>query len=318
MSFEPILNPILLALLAAGCAFIVWRLVHQYRNHLRTSLIHLLALAVTGVMLVTIGVRPMVFNNDRKAITKNIDVLFVVDTTLSMWANDYQDGEQRMNAVMADVNHIMEEMSGASFGLIRFDNQSQILSPFTTDTRNIRDALTVLLRPASGYANGSTLGLPVEDMELLLESSYSKKNRQTVVFYISDGEETNEQEVSSFVSLHEYIDSGAVLGYGSKTGGTMSYRSGGTVYDPDTGEAAVSCINEETLKQIAADLGVDYIRMEKSEDTDRIIKSVLRSCSRSEDAKSYDIYQDICYIFAGIILACIVLEVFDQHRKGSL
>ncbi|MBQ1532378.1 MAG: VWA domain-containing protein [Solobacterium sp.] len=318
MIVQPMINPIILTLIAAGFVFIVWKLIRQYRDHLRTSFLHMAALTLICVMLGVIGLRPMIYDNDRKAIAKNIDVLFVVDTTLSMWANDSKDGTQRMDAVQEDINHIMEEMAGASFGLIRFDNQSQILSPFTTDTRNVRDALKIMLRPASGYAKGSTMGLPLEDMKLLLESSYNKKNRLTVVFFISDGEETADKEPASFASLHTYIDSGAVMGYGTAGGGTMSYRGGSSVYDPDTGEAAVSHIDESNLQQIASDLGVDYIHMGEKVGPDHIVKSVMRSCSRSEDAKSYDIYQDIYYIFAGIILACVALEVLDQRRRGSL
>jgi len=318
MIVQPMINPIILTVIAAGFVFIVWKLIRQYRDHLRTSFLHMAALTLICVMLGVIGLRPMIYDNDRKAITKNIDVLFVVDTTLSMWANDSKDQAQRMDAVQEDVGRIMEEMAGASFGLIRFDNQSQILSPFTTDTRNVRDALKIMLRPASGYARGSTMGLPLEDMELLLESSSSKKDRLTVVFFISDGEETAGTEPASFASLHTYIDSGAVLGYGTETGGTMSYRGGASVYDPDTKEAAVSRIDEDNLKQIAADLGVDYIHMGERVGPDHIVQSVLRSCSRSEDAKNYDIYQDIYYIFAGMILICIIVEVIDQRRRGSL
>ncbi|MDO5121145.1 MAG: hypothetical protein Q4D46_03610, partial [Erysipelotrichaceae bacterium] len=87
MIVQPMINPIILTVIAAGFVFIVWKLIRQYRDHLRTSFLHMAALTLICVMLGVIGLRPMIYDNDRKAIAKNIDVLFVVDTTLSMWAN---------------------------------------------------------------------------------------------------------------------------------------------------------------------------------------------------------------------------------------
>ena len=54
---------------------------------------------------------------------KNLDVLFVVDTTISMWAEDYDGKDTRMEGVLKDTEYIIDELSGSNFGLIRFDNK---------------------------------------------------------------------------------------------------------------------------------------------------------------------------------------------------
>ena len=48
---------------------------------------------------------------------KNLDVLFVVDTTISMWAEDYNGKNPRMEGVQADAEYIIDELSGSNFGL---------------------------------------------------------------------------------------------------------------------------------------------------------------------------------------------------------
>ena len=42
-----------------------------------------------------------------------------------------------------------------------------------------------------------------------------------ILFFISDGEITSEEKLSSFSSIKKYVDDGAVLGYGTSSGGKM-------------------------------------------------------------------------------------------------
>ena len=72
---------------------------------------------------------------------KNVDVLFVVDGTISMWAKDGRNGSTRIDQVRSDCRMIMEELPGASYGLVRFNNTSMVMSPYTQDTEAVEDAL---------------------------------------------------------------------------------------------------------------------------------------------------------------------------------
>ena len=67
------------------------------------------------VLLFVVNLRIMVPKDDATNITCDIDVLFVVDNTISMLAEDYDGDGRRMDAVKADCQYIMEQFSGASF-----------------------------------------------------------------------------------------------------------------------------------------------------------------------------------------------------------
>ena len=176
---------------------------------------------------------------------KNVDVLFVVDGTISMWAKDGRNGSTRIDQVRSDCRMIMEELPGASYGLVRFNNTSMVMSPYTQDTEAVEDALDLIFPPDRDYAKGSSLNTAYEDMEKMLKRSRTKKGRMTVVFFMSDGEITDGSELTSFQPLAELTDGGAVLGYGTEKGATMSV--GYTLRDPNTMQDAVSCMDEGNL-----------------------------------------------------------------------
>ena len=198
------------------------------------------------VLAFIIGLRPVTVETSYEFAAKNLDVLFVIDSTISMWALDYNGRNSRMQGVRADVNYILNELAGSNFGLVTFDDTSHVLSPFTQDLKYIADMVDLLATPESYYAYGSDLATPYYDIEALLKSSDKKENRKTIVFYISDGEVTNERKSdTSYADFAGYIDSGAVLGYGTESGGRMkeNYRY---IYDYETGQDAVSKIDEES------------------------------------------------------------------------
>ena len=71
------------------------------------------------IMLLIIGLRPMIPEKDSSQVeTNDLDVLFVVDNTISMIAEDYNGNEPRLDAVQSDMQYILEKLNGAQFSLI--------------------------------------------------------------------------------------------------------------------------------------------------------------------------------------------------------
>ena len=211
--------------------------------------------------------------------TRNLEVAFVVDTTISMWAEDHkiqlptQPGsglpgsrtnssvpQTRMDGVKKDIYSIMNALPGSNFSLIRFDNGAEIMTPFTQDINAVYDMVNDLSMPAYATARGSTLNTAHDALKAILESAGRKgRNRKTIVFIFSDGETTDGSDLMSFADLNGMIDDGAVLGYGTAEGGQMYYPGRGYVKNTTTGQNALSCIDEKSLRAIADDLDLTYI-----------------------------------------------------------
>lgn len=310
---NPILPvPLVLALsVIALAAFTVSMIVRGRRPSeiLFSSLRMFLLLALAC----TVNLRIMRAGNEADIETRNVDVLFVVDTTISMWAQDYAGNHERMEGAKADCAYIMQQLAGANFGLIRFDNRAQILAPFTQDTRNVTDAFDTIRSPDRDYARGSDLSAPYAAMEDLLRSSDSKQDRKTVVFFLSDGEITNEATLIPYSGLAHYIDEGAVLGYGTQAGGRM--REGGYseyVADPDTGAAAVSRIDESNLKRIASDLGISYIKMDESSLVDARLSYIRLMAKATVSGAKIETFDDTYFYFVIPLLLLLVVELVRQ------
>ncbi len=279
----------------------------------------LIRLFVIYLLVFIIALRPVTIATDYEFTTKNLDVLFVVDSTISMWAGDYNGNRPRIEGVRQDVKYILSELAGSNFGLITFDNTSRVISPFTQDSQYIADTIDILSIPDVNYAKGSNLSVPYSDIQSLLESSSRKENRKTIVFFISDGELTNHKEMSSYEELASMVDGGAVLGYGSEEGGTMKYDYG-YVYDNDTESTAVSRIDEESLKKLSEELGVEYLNMNSGNFGLSGILELIREQSATIVQKDIgaERYNDTYYYFALVLLLCLFVEAAYFVRKGRL
>ena len=319
MRLQP-LYPIELCFFVLTLAIVVTFMV-VLRNGLKLSekIYTLLRLYVIYILVFMISLRPVTIATDYEFTTKNLDVLFVVDSTISMWARDYNGNHPRMDGVKEDVKYVLSELAGSNFGLITFDDTSRVLSPFTQDSQYIADTVDLLTMPNVYYAKGSNLSVPYSDVMALLESSAKKENRKTIVFFISDGELTNQNEVSSYEKLASKVDMGAVLGYGSSDGGLMKYDYG-YIYDDETGESAVSRIDEESLKKLAGELDVEYLNMNSGNFGLAGILELIRQQSGTvvETGIGAERYNDTYYYFAIVLLFCLFVEAAYFIRKGRL
>ena len=287
------------------------------KQKLHIKILDCLRLVLILALVFAVNLRPMNRRYKADIELKNIDVLFVTDSTISMWARDVRQGT-RMSAVSSDMSYIMDELSGGNFGLIRFDNRAQVLAPFTQDTENVKDAFGTITEPDRYYAKGSSLNVAYEEMESMLKSSDSKEGRMTIVFFISDGEITDGSELMSYKELAQYVDGGAVLGYGTAAGGTMMDRYGSYIRDPETYSDAVSKLDESNLKQIAEDLDIEYIHMEDAMNVSYLLDSVRTGSSFTMDDASMVSYEETYFYFVIPLVVLLLWELAVCIRRGRI
>ena len=319
MIFRPVF-PVYIVF-AAMLVLVLLRMLFLARagKPLRVATGALIRMLVLLAVVFAVNLRPMIPDRNIKAEMKNVDVMFVIDTTISMWALDYNGSYDRMSGVLADCRHIMEKLYGANFALVRFDNRAQVLSPFTQDTKNVEDALTTILAPDENYARGSDLNVPYDEMENLLISSRMKEDRKTAVFFISDGEITNGSERPSFTAFAKDIDGGAVLGYGTVEGGRMRLPSGRAfMRDPETGSEAISVLNEENLRALAGDMGIDYIHMTETSNVNVVLDMLSVIGTVRPEKTNFTAYRDLYPYLTFPFCAMLAIELLFLTRKSRM
>lgn len=283
------------------------------------------------ILLFVINLRFMIPNGENMAIASDLSVLFVIDTSVSMRALDYDGNKERFEGVINDCCYIVDELSNSKFSIITFSDTAQKVIPFTNDTDMVQAELKAISLENDLYAKGSSMNIVKDTLEKSLIEEKERQNEDTklIVFFITDGEITKEGEnLESFSNLSQYISDGAVMGYGTKDGGKMvnsTYSDQPNsdfyyiyYYDDSTYQkvTAISKIDENNLKKIASDLKIDYIQMSEKSNIDGKLKQIknIESSSQGQEEK-INTYQDIYYYFAIPLVILLILDFIFKMRK---
>lgn len=275
------------------------------------------------VLIFIINLRIMIPTNNSRVLANNLDVLFVIDNTISMTAEDYgNNNKERLYAVKKDCNYIIKRLSGARFSLITFDNNARIATPYTKDINLAMEAIDVIEPINELYAKGSSLNTPIDTIISSLKMSKKKTNRKRIIFFISDGEITDGSKLKSFSSISKYIDNGAVLGYGTTKGGYMKNNNTDSEnndyimdYTNDNYGKAISKLNEKNLKKIANDINIDYINMNKQSNINNKLKKIENLVNTSIESDDKSTYDDTYYILVIPLLILLIIEFNQSWRR---
>lgn len=282
---------------------------------------------VAVILIFCVNLRIMVPSDNVTATTQELDtyVLFVVDDTLSMLARDYDGDTERLTAVKNDCEKIIDKMDGAKFAVISFNNNANLVAPYTDNSDYAKSVIESLYPLESLYAKGSSLNICKDVMIDTLKRAHEKGDGNVIVFFISDGEITSsDSRLESFDEASKYADGGAVLGYGTEKGGRMyvkSYYSDQEEVLQDTSsypyKDAVSRIDEKNLKQIAGDIGVKYINMNDGQSRlEDVVNDAVKNSGGDSASRQVSGYVDIYYIFVAAFAGLMIYEFWSVRKKN--
>lgn len=306
MTVQPVLPGlvILLAAVAIG-AFVVVRMV---RSPAATWPVWIGRLALVGACALLL-LRPGIPGGESETLATEVDVVFVVDTTASIVAEDWDGDEPRLDGVRADVEEIVAHYVGARYALVTFDADAVVRVPLTTDARALGTAMAVLRPEVTANSRGSSVGIAAPLLaDTLRAAEELDPDRVRLVFYLGDGEQTAPVAVESFADSARWVDGGAVLGYGTPAGGRMlvtSLDDGPDEYITYQGQPALSVIDPENLRVIADDLGVDY--QERSADAGLDLPDVPATTTVSDTSAESVI--ELTWLVALVVAGLLALEL---------
>ena len=319
MKINPIIPIWLMAILCIGMLAMKRRGVW---NYIRQILI--------VVLIFAMNLRIMVFSHDVPKKELNIDILFVIDNSMSMLAEDFDGDGRRIDAVKDDCEYIMDMMEGCRFSVISFGNYAYRLAPYTSDKDVILSIIKSLEGQTQYYAQGTSLNLPFPLMlDALKKDAEKNEDRVQLVYFFSDGEITSKGEkLGSYSDAKEYVFSGAVLGYGTEKGGRMKVRT----YEGDdygvpsymktrdkSGKKvdAISYIDEKNLESIADDLGIEYYHVEKSTTLRDVLGDIDEYIDEyaTEGLTGTEGYVETYYWFAIPIAALLIYDLIYYKRR---
>ena len=248
----------------------------------------------------------------------DLDVLVVVDRTRSMAALDYQ-GRPRIDGAKQDLTALSDALPGARFALLTYGGDAALELPFTSDTSTFATAVDTLRLEGPFDGTGSQDDRPLTAMQSVLERADEQHpGRRQIVVFVSDGEETGgHADLSAYGDLEDLVDGGIVLGYGTADGAKMPAADDlstddGYIYDQETGEDAISRIDETNLKEIADGLGIDYAHRTQPGGMAAVAKDFHAQAADSGDGAPAK--HDLTWLFGLLLLALVLVELRSWWR----
>ena len=127
--------------------------------------------------------RPQWGEEKKKIQRQGVDVLFLLDTSLSMMAEDAKPN--RLEKAKREIKGILQELKGDRVGMITFSGSSFLQSPLTLDYSAFLlflDAIKTGFIPDPGTSLSQALGLAVKAFP-------EKENKYKAVILLTDGED---------------------------------------------------------------------------------------------------------------------------------
>ncbi|HYX23340.1 MAG TPA: VWA domain-containing protein, partial [Thermoanaerobaculia bacterium] len=241
---------------AAWAARGLWdRLLPSFAPRRITLSVLSLALAVLAAALAL--ARPRWGTGEQTVERQGVDVIFLVDSSLSMGARDVPPS--RLYVAKSLVRRMARAMPGNRVGLVQTEGDGVMLSPLTLDGA-VLDLLLDTIDPGSLPTPGTELATGLETA-LRTFGQGSEKHRVLVV--LSDGEDWGGGLDDEVAKLREAGVAVYALGLGTLAGAPVpipgAAGSPGDVKRDAEGNVVVTRLHPEVMEKLARSTGGSYL-----------------------------------------------------------
>ena len=185
---------------------------------------------------------------------KGVDVIFAIDTSKSMLAEDI--APNRLERAKLAVLDLAEMLRGDRIGIVAFSGQAFLQCPLTLDYDAFRMSLEALDTNVI-QRGGTNIAAAITEAE----TAFSKTNSKKILILISDGEELEASALEKAKEAAKNSIAIYTLGVGGVKGEaiTITDERGRTIKLRDeNGNIVTSKLNEKVLGQIAEATGGFY------------------------------------------------------------
>lgn len=243
---------------AAWAARGLWdRLLPSYRPRRLVASSLLFGAALAGLTLAL--ARPRWGTSEQRVERKGVDLVFVLDTSLSMATRDVQPS--RLWVAQSLIRRLVARLGGSRVALVQAEGGGMVMAPLTLD-QGVIDLLLDAVAPGSLPSPGTELA-PALATAADLYPEGSEKHRVMVV--VSDGEDHGgglERAIERLRDLGVVVHA---IGVGTPEGQPLELPGEHPGERPDykhdaDGNIVVSHLVEKNLEQLARSTGGVYLR----------------------------------------------------------
>ncbi|HMR83828.1 MAG TPA: VWA domain-containing protein [Niabella sp.] len=247
-------------------------------------------------------------------VRKGIDVVFALDVSRSMLAEDVPPN--RLQRAKQLISKLMDALPDSRVGLVLFAGKAYVQMPLSSD----HGAAQMFVNEASPDAVPMKGTVISDALQESLNAFGERDAKYRAVVLISDGEDHDEEAIDLSKELSKRGLMVNTVGIGSPTGSFIPDDStSGNKIDKETGIEIISKLNEQELKQIAANTRGIYVHLQNSDDA---VKQITANLSQIDKKVTGDMnlmsFSYYFWVFVALTLLLLIWEqLLPEGRKGD-
>ena len=261
--------------------------------------------------------RPQVLTRDVQRVPKATDVIFMLDTSPSMFARD-MDPTRLGRAEHIIQQFILHKLPEDRYALVGFNYNGVILSYLTREPRAIAvyfDYLNRTTEPGVGTNMGAALVSALRVVDADERITPENRGRRRILVLLSDGDDTIGQGEVAINDVVRRQFKVYTFGLGSAAGAVfplqLSPRGDIIRYAiSSSGERLMSKPEAATLQQIARRTSARFFRGEDERQVGAAIDEILSSGRPVAGYQSYPVRRDVYFHFFAAAFVCMLAAVF--------
>ena len=275
-------------------------------------------LTVELVLLATIVVilaRPRGGAQETNTTMKGIEVMICLDVSNSMNAASADDAPDvsRLQRSKQVLEKLIDRITGNKVGLIVFAGNAYMQMPITGDAQSAKMYLSSIntdMVPTQGTAIGAAINMACQCFS-------SNPRTQKTIIVITDGENFEDDAVSSAEDARKKGISVNVVGIGSVNGSPVPTADGEVLTD-ENGSPAISKLNEKGAMEIAKGSKGVYVNGAASDAVDALNDQLMKLSKTDLGSYNYSLESELFPIFAWIAFILLISELFILDRKNPI
>lgn len=275
-------------------------------------------LTVELVLLATIVVilaRPRGGAQETNTTMKGIEVMICLDVSNSMNAASDDDAPDvsRLQRSKQVLEKLIDRITGNKVGLIVFAGNAYMQMPITGDAQSAKMYLSSIntdMVPTQGTAIGAAINMACQCFS-------SNPRTQKTIIVITDGENFEDDAVSSAEDARKKGISVNVVGIGSVNGSPVPTADGEVLTD-ENGSPAISKLNEKGAMEIAKGGKGVYVNGVASDAVDALNDQLMKLSKTDLGSYNYSVESELFPIFAWIAFILLIAELFILDRKNPI
>lgn len=275
-------------------------------------------LTVELVLLATIVVilaRPRGGAQETNTTMKGIEVMICLDVSNSMNAASDDDAPDvsRLQRSKQVLEKLIDRITGNKVGLIVFAGNAYMQMPITGDAQSAKMYLSSIntdMVPTQGTAIGAAINMACQCFS-------SNPRTQKTIIVITDGENFEDDAVSSAEDARKKGISVNVVGIGSVNGSPVP-TADGVVLTDENGSPAISKLNEKGAMEIAKGGKGVYVNGVASDAVDALNDQLMKLSKTDLGSYNYSVESELFPIFAWIAFILLIAELFILDRKNPI